>query len=345
MTNEEGKPMILTRRTLLASTAAILATPAFAAAPGEVAPTVRRLSPKLDRIIPPSAKVEVIAEGIKWAEGPVWVKQGGYLLFSDPPANIMRRWSAKDGVSEFMNPSGTGGLDPKLVREAGSNGLAMDHHGRLLIANSGGRSIDRVDLATKKRTTLVGTYKGKRFNSCNDLTVSKSGAIYFTDPPYGFAQFNASALKETPQNGVYRWVEGGEAQLVEGGLAFPNGIALTPDEKRLFVSSSDPANKKIMVYDLGPNGLPTGPGQVFLDATDMQGPGNPDGMKIAADGTMFCSSPGGMWILAPDGEKLGVIEDGAAIANCCFGDDGSTLYLTSGTRVLRVKLGINGWRA
>jgi gluconolactonase len=337
--------MILTRRTVLASTAALLAAPAWADAPGEIAPTVRRLSPKLDRIVDPRAKVEVIATGIKWAEGPVWVKQGGYLLFSDPPANIMRRWSRKDGVSIFLEPSGTGGLDPKLVREAGSNGLAMDHQGRLLIANSGGRSIDRVDLNTKKRTTLVSRYQGHRFNSCNDLTVSRAGAIYFTDPPYGFAQFNESPLKETAQNGVYRWSDGGAVQLVEGGLAFPNGIALSPDEKRLFVSSSDPQNKKIMVYALGGNGLPTGPGRVFLDAAKMPGPGNPDGMKIAANGTMFCSSPGGMWILAPDGEKLGLIEDGAAIANCCFGDDGRTLYLTSNTRVLRLPLRINGWRA
>ncbi|WP_420139178.1 SMP-30/gluconolactonase/LRE family protein [Sphingomonas sp.] len=337
--------MMLTRRTLLASTVALAAATAWADAPGEVAPTVRRISPKLDRIIDPGAKAEVIATGIKWAEGPVWVKQGGYLLFSDPPANIMRRWSRRDGVSIFLEPSGTGGLDPKLVREAGSNGLALDHQGRLLIANSGGRSIDRVDLRTKQRTTLLGRYEGHRFNSCNDLTVSRSGAIYFTDPPYGFAQFNESLLKETAQNGVYRWKEGGEVQLVEGGLTFPNGIALSPDEKRLFVSSSDPQNKKIMVYDLGADGLPSSPGRVFLDAGDMPGPGNPDGMKIAADGTMFCSAPGGMWILAPDGEKLGLIEDGAAIANCCFGDDGRTLYLTSNTRVLRLPLRINGWRA
>lgn len=334
--------MQLTRRTLIATAAAFAAAPAFAQ---EVAPTIRRLSPALDRIIAPGAEVEVIATGIKWAEGPVWVKHGGYLLFSDPPANIMRRWSRKDGVSVFLQPSGTGGLDPKLVREAGSNGLAIDHRGGLLIANSGGRSIDRVDLATRQRTTLVSRYQGKRFNSCNDLTVSKSGAIYFTDPPYGFAQFNDSPLKEAPQNGVYRWVEGGAAELVEGGLTYPNGVALSPDEKRLFVSSSDPHDRKIMVYDLGRNGLPTGQGKVFLDASGMKGPGNPDGMKIAADGTMFCSSPGGMWILTPEGEKLGVIEDGSAIANCCFGDDGTVLYLTSGTRVLRLPLKINGWRA
>ena len=336
--------MILTRRTLLGSAAALAALPAFAA-PGEVAPNVRRLSPKLDRIIPPTATVDVIAHDIKWAEGPVWVREGGYLLFSDPPANIMRRWSAKDGVSIFLEPSGTAGLDPKLVREAGSNGLAMDHHGRLLIANSGGGSIDRVDLRTKARTTLVAQYQGKRFSSCNDLSVSKSDAIYFTDPPYGFTQGDASPLKQQKQNGVYRFVEGAEAQLVDGSLTRPNGIALTPDEKRLFVSNSDEKDKKIVYYDLGKDGMPTGPAKLFLDANGMKGPGNPDGMKIAADGTMFCSSPGGMWILSSAGEKLGLIEDGAPIANCCFGEDGKTLFMASGSRVLRLRLGIDGWHA
>jgi gluconolactonase len=337
--------VILTRRTLLASTAALAAMPLLADAPGEIAPAVRRLSPKLDRIIAAGAKVEVIARDIKWAEGPVWVKDGGFLLFSDPPANIMRRWSAKDGVSVFMTPSGTGGLDPKLVREAGSNGLAMDHQGRLLIANSGGGSIDRVDLKTRARTTLVSKYDGKRLNSCNDISVSKSGAIYFTDPPYGFTQGDASPLKEAKQNGVYRFVEGQPLQLVDGSLARPNGIALSPDEKRLFVSNSDEKDRKIVYYDLGADGLPIGGPKLFLDANGMKGPGNPDGMKIAADGTMFCSSPGGMWILSPAGEKLGLIEDGAAIANCCFGEDGATLFMASNTRILRLRLAINGWRA
>ena len=334
--------MQLTRRTCLASAAALIAAPTLAAV-GEVVPTIRRISPKLGRIIAPDAQVEVIATGIKWAEGPVWVKDGGYLLFSDPPANIMRRWSRADGVSVFLEPSGTAGLDPKLVREAGSNGLALDHQGRLLIANSGGGSIDRVDLKTKARTVLVSQYQGKRLSSCNDITVSKLGAIYFTDPPYGFTQGDASPLKQQKQNGVYRWVEGGEAVLVSGELTRPNGIALTPDEKRLFVSNSDEKARKIVYFDLGRDGLPTGPAQLFLDASGMSGPGNPDGMKIAADGTMFCSSPGGMWILTPEGEKLGVIEDGAPIANCCFGEDGRTLFMASNTRILRLPLRINGW--
>jgi gluconolactonase len=329
------------RRAFLASGVALLAAPAFAQA---VAPTVRRVSPKLDRIIAPDAKVEVIATGIKWAEGPVWVRQGGYLLFSDPPANIMRKWSRKGGVSVFMEPSGLPNPDPKLVREAGSNGMAMDHQGRLLIANSGGRSLDRVDLASAKRTVLVDRYKGKRFNSPNDMHVAKSGAIYFTDPPYGLLNGNESPIKELPFNGVYRWTEGGEAVLVDDSLTWPNGIALSPDEKKLYVSVSDEKARRIMVYDLDAKGMPTG-SRVFLDASAMPGPGNPDGMKVAADGTLFCSSPGGMWVFTPEAEPLGVIEDGMPIANCAFGDDGSTLYMASSDRILRLPLRLNGWKA
>ncbi|MGN6124462.1 MAG: SMP-30/gluconolactonase/LRE family protein [Sphingomonas oligoaromativorans] len=329
------------RRAFLASGVALLAAPAFAQA---VAPTVRRVSPKLDRIIAPDAKVEVIATGIKWAEGPVWVRQGGYLLFSDPPANIMRKWSRKGGVSVFMEPSGLPNPDPKLVREAGSNGMAMDHQGRLLIANSGGRSLDRVDLKTRKRTVLVDRYKGKRFNSPNDMHVAKSGAIYFTDPPYGLLNGNESPIKELPFNGVYRWTEGGEAVLVDDSLTWPNGIALSPDERKLYVSVSDEKARRIMVYDLDAKGMPTG-SRVFLDASAMPGPGNPDGMKVAADGTLFCSSPGGMWVFTPEAEPLGVIEDGMPIANCAFGDDGSTLYMASSDRILRLPLRLNGWKA
>ena len=332
----------LTRRSLIAAGGALVAMPLLAAAQP---PRLRRLSPKLDRIVASDVTIETIATGIAWAEGPVWIRDGGYLLFSDPPANVMRRWSRQDGLSRFLEPSGVAGLDPKLVREAGSNGLGVDNQGGLLIANSGGRSIDRLDLRTKQRTVLVDRYNGKRFSSCNDLTVSRSGAIYFTDPPYGFSQGDASPLKEVSQNGVYRWSPKSGTVLITGILKRPNGIALSPDEKRLFVSSSDETDRRIIVIDLGPNGLPKGEPKTFLEASSLPpGPGNPDGMKIAPDGTMFCTGPGGLWILAPDGERLGLIEQGASIANCCFGEDGKTLFMTGADRVLRMPIKINGFR-
>lgn len=303
-------------------------------------PTVRRFSPALDRLIAPDARIEVIATDIQWAEGPVWVPRGGYLLFSDPPANIMREWRRGRGVTTFLTPSGAGGTDPAKVREPGSNGLRLDHAGRLLIANSGGRSVDRLDLSTRKRAVLVDRYRGKRFNSPNDLHVAKNGAIYFTDPPYGLADGDTSSLKELPFNGVYRATPGGETVLIDDSLTRPNGIALSPDERRLYVSVSDEQMPRIMVYDLDARGMPTA-SRVWLDARKMQtdnAPGLPDGMKVANDGTLFCSVPGGMAVMTPEAEPLGLIVSEGPIANCAFGAGGRTLFLTNDHRVLRLPL-------
>lgn len=325
---------MIDRRSLLAIGAACLAAPGAALV---TAPTIRRLSPALDRLIPRDAEIETIATGIRWAEGPLWVPGTG-LLFSDPPANLLRRWTRAGGVTAYLSPSGAAGTDPKLVREPGSNGLALAHDGALLIANSGGRSIDRLDLATGRRHVLLDRFRGKRFNSPNDLHVARSGAIYFTDPPYGLADGDASSIKEQPHNGVYRWAAGGEAVLIDGTLTRPNGIALSPDERRLYVSVSDEQAPVIRVYELDARGLPVA-SRVWLDARPLQAggaPGLPDGMKIARDGTMFCALPGGMTILTPEAELLGLIANGGPIANCAFGEQGSALFLTASDRVLRL---------
>jgi gluconolactonase len=327
------------RRDLLAGLGAATLLPALARA-AEVTATLTRLSPALDRIVAPATRIETIATGIRWCEGPVWIERGGYLLFSDPPANIMRRWSRGQGTATFLSPSGLANPDPKLTREPGSNGLALDATGHLLIANSGGRSIDRVDLATKRRTTVVGTWQGKRFNSPNDLTVARSGAIYFTDPPYGLVDGDASTIKETPHNGVYRVLPGGAAELIDGSLTRPNGIALSPDERRLYVSVSDEKAPRVMVYDLDTHGLPTA-SRVWLDASSMHGPGLPDGMKIAPDGTHCQSVPGGMMLLTPEAQPLGLIATGAPVANCAIGEGGRALFMTANDRVLRLPLAVN----
>lgn len=332
---------MLNRRHFIAAMVASFATPAFALPTADPVETrIRRLSPVLDGIIRADAPIETIATGIKWAEGPVWVERGNYLLFSDPPANIMRRWSRRSGTSIFLQPSGMGGADPRVAREPGSNGLAIDHQGRLVIADSGSRALVRLDLATRKRTMLVGRYKGKRFNSPNDLHIARSGAIYFTDPPYGLVDSDTSPLKELPHNGVYRWVEGREPVLLDGELTRPNGIALSPDEKRLYVSVSDEIMPRIMVYDLDTHGMPTAR-RTWLDARDMMargGKGLPDGMKIAPGGMLFCTAPGGLWIMDPDGTPVGQIDHGQAVANCAFGEGGRSLFLTATDRVLRVPL-------
>ena len=331
------------RRLLMAGAMAIACGGLTAAAP--VVPRLRRLAPGLDRIVAPKARIETIATGIRWAEGPVWVPGGDYLLFSDPPANIVRRWQRGAAVTPFLSPSGAGGTDPRLVREPGANGLALDAAGRLLIANSGGRSLDRVDLASRRRTILIDRYDGKRFNSPNDMHVARDGTIYFTDPPYGLEGGDASPLKEQAHNGVYRLRPGGAVELLDDGLSFPNGVALSPDERRLYVSVSDDNAPRIMVYDLDDRGK-VGPARLWLDARAMRargGAGLPDGMKVARDGTLICSVPGGMMVLTPDATPLGIVETGAPIANCAFGERGRALFMTANDRVLRLPLR-PGWQ-
>ena len=338
--------MFMNRRAVLAGGVALLATRLDAEVPKSAIPHVRRMSPALDRMVPPGSQPEVIATGIRWAEGPVWVENGKYLLFADPPANIVRRWQRGRPVSVFLDPSGAAGTDPKLVREPGANGLALDGHGGLLIANSGGGSIDRVDLATGRRVVLAHRYAGKRFNSPNDMHVARDGSIYFTDPPYGLEGGDASTLKEQPVNGVYRLRPNGAVDLLDGTLTRPNGIALSPDERRMYVSVSDEKAPRIMVYDLDARGMP-GNARVLLDARALLaggGPGLPDGMKVARDGTLVCSVPGGMMFMTPEAEPLGLVEDGSPIANCAFGEQGRALFMTSGTRVLRLALK-PGWQA
>jgi gluconolactonase len=334
--NDAGR--VIGRRGFLAGSAALAVAPALPE-PALPAPAMRRLSPALDRVIAPGARVEVIATGIRWAEGPVWVPGTG-LLFSDPPANLMRRWTRAGGTVPFLSPSGAADTDPKLVREPGSNGLALAHDGRLLIANSGGRSVDALDLKTRRRTVLVGRCGGKRFNSPNDLTVARDGAIWFTDPPYGLTDGDASSLKEAGVDGVYRWTAATGAVLVDGTLPRPNGIALSPDGRRLFVSVSDDVAPRIMAYDIDAGGRPTA-SRTWLDARPMQGAGVPgitDGMKCARDGTIFCSVPGGMAVMTPEAEMLGLVTTGSAIANCALGEGGTVLYMTADHRVLRLPL-------
>lgn len=330
--------MTLSRRSLLASGLVLMAMPAVAA--DATRPRVRRLSAKLDRMILPGTQPEVIATGIRWAEGPLWVPRGGYLLFSDPPANIVRRWTPGRGVSVALDPSGAADTDPSRIREPGANGLALDASGALLIANSGGRSLDRLDLATGRRSVLADRYAGKRFNSPNDLHVARNGSIWFTDPPYGLAQGDASPLREQSVNGVYRRRPDGQVDLIDGTLTRPNGIALSPDERHLYVSVSDEAEPRIMVYDVDPRGVVSNR-RVLLDAKPMAaagGAGLPDGMKVARDGTLVCSVPGGIMLMTPQAEPLGLIEHGGPIANCAFGEGGRALFLAANDRMLRVAL-------
>lgn len=301
---------------------------------------IERYDAALDNIIPADWKIEKLAEGFTWSEGPLWVEPGAYLLFTDVPQNTLYRWSAGEGVRVFLRPSGYAGPDTGVLREPGANGLSADNAGHILLADSGNRMIARLDLAKKTKTPLAKNYEGRRFNSPNDVTRRRDGTIYFTDPPYGLKDLDASPVKELRFNGVYRLDVDGTVSVVDDGLSFPNGVALSPDERTLYVSNSDPKRPIWMAYDLDSEGKVLGK-RLFADASDLMGPrapGLPDGLKVSADGHLFATGPGGVLIFAPDGKRLGRIETGTAIANCAFGDDGRSLYMTSHKFLARVRL-------
>jgi len=330
------------RRPLIAGLAAsALAGRIGAQAPAaRIAPGVMRLDPGLDRIVAPDASLQMLGQGYRWAEGPVWVADGGYLLFNDVPANTMHRWTRGDGVQPFLRPSGLQGPVPAGIREAGANGLALDGRGGLIVADSGTRAVVRVDLKTRRRTVLADRFAGKRFNSPNDVAVARDGAIYFTDPPYGLADGDTSPLREQAANGVYRLGRAGQVQLLDGSHKRPNGIGLSPDGRTLYLSLSDEARPEVLAYSLNASGMPTG-SRVFRDmrAQLARGwPGLPDGMDVGADGTVFASGPGGIHVCAPDGRLLGIVATGKAVANACVGEGGRSLFLTSSDALYRVAL-------
>src|SRR6185436_10797426 len=329
---------------------ASIGAPAFAAEPAKVdfvkIPDARidRWDPALDAIVPKDWKIEKIAEGFGWAEGPVWIRSGGYLLFTDVPGNKMWKWSEKGGLEKFLDPSGAATFDPNIWREAGANGLAVFDASSILLADTGNRGIQKLDLKSKKKTPVAMSFAGKKFSSPNDVVKMKNGVVFFTDPPYGFKKFDAAPEKEIPFNGVYRAGKDGKVTAIEKELTRPNGVALSPDERVLYVAQSEGTKAIINAYSLDKDGNVTGK-KLFLDVTDLvkpDAPGAPDGLTVAADGTVFTSGPGGVLVISKDGKRLGRIWDGKQTANCKFGDDGKTLYLTSSNFVARIRLNIKG---
>jgi gluconolactonase len=314
--------------------------------PYPVVGELKQFSPEFAQVIKPGTPIEKIsADKFQWAEGPVWIPGDkttpGYLLADDVPGNTTYRWSEKDGLTVFLQPSGLEKVDPATIREAGANGLFLESANSLLAADSGNRQITRINLTTKKKSAVVTHYNGKRFNSPNDLIKSRSGIIYFTDPPYGLQNYDKSpAAKELAFNGVYRIALDGSVSLIDDSLTYPNGLALSPDERTLYVSVSDSDNPIWMAYRLDEKGKVTSKRE-FANAKDLIAlnlPGLPDGMKVAKDGRIFASAPGGILVMNPDGKRLGMISTGTGVANCNFGDDGSTLYMTSSNYLVRVKL-------
>lgn len=308
--------------------------------PSRTVGSIDRLDAALDELVPANAQIEVLAEGFDWSEGPVWVPEGGYVLFTDVPQNTIYKWSAEDGLSAWLRPSGYTGGDSSDGE--GANGLLLDSEGRLVLCQHGDRRVARLDAPLSdpqpQFTTLADTYDGQRFNSPNDAVFHSSGALYFTDPPYGLAGGPDDPAREIDFSGVYRLDPDGTVALMVDSLSRPNGIGLSPDEQTLYVANSDPDRALWMAYDVQSDGALAN-GRVFFDATEWTGerPGLPDGLKVDPSGHVFASGPGGVLMFAPDGTHLGTISTPLPTANLAFGGaDGRTLFMTSDSTFLRV---------
>jgi len=307
------------------------------------APTlvVDRKDPSLDAIVPPGSRPEALATGFGFTEGPVWSPEGD-LLFSDPNENTIYRWSRDGQVSVFRTKSGYAGVDISEYVQPGSNGLTFDPQGRLTVCQHGERRVIRIE-ATGAVTVLADRYQGKRLNSPNDLVYKRDGTLYFTDPPFGLPRTFDDQRKELPFSGVYR-VRDGQVTLVAKDLAGPNGIAFSPDERFLYVTNWDTQKKVVTRYPVNADGT-LGRGTVFFDMKGAPGEEALDGMKVDAEGHLFVSGPGGVWVLSPDGRHLGTLRFPELPANMAWGDaDGRTLYFAARTSLYRLRLGVPGIR-
>jgi gluconolactonase len=343
--------------TMLEATATVLLglSAVLAAEPGpDLPPTVgsiERLDERFDALVPPDAAIEVLATGFAWSEGPVWVASDagglptGCLLFSDIPRNRVHRWQPETGLDLFMEPAGFTG-PAGYGTERGSNGLTLDREGRLVLCEHGDRRVSRLEPGGGKKT-LADSFRGKRLNSPNDAAVHSSAAIYFTDPPYGLPQGWNDPRRELDFCGVYRLAADGTVTLLCDSMTRPNGIAFSPDEQTLYVAQSDPDAPLWRAFTVAADGTladgDTG-GRVFFDASGLaqNRRGLPDGLKVDSRGNLFATGPGGVLVFAPDGTHLGTLLTGQATANCAFGEDGQTLFITADSLLCRVRLATKG---
>jgi len=316
-------------------------SPRFPEVP-KAAVRIERADPALDAIVPADLRVEKVAEGFQFVEGPVWVRDGGYLLFSDPNLNTMYSWSPDDGLAVFRAKSGYTGMDIGEYGQPGSNGLTLDGEGRVTIDEHGNRRVTRLE-KNGALTVLADRHEGKRLNSPNDLVYKSDGTLYFTDPPFGLPRFHDDPRKELAFSGVFRYANG-QLSLVSADLSGPNGLAFAPDERYLYVTNWDTKKKVVMRYEVASDGSLAN-GRVFFDMGGVPGEEALDGMKVDKQGTLYVSGPGGLWIIAPSGQHLGTIRLPELPANFAWGDDdGRTLYMTARTGLYRMRLGVEGIR-
>lgn len=318
--------------------------------------SIERLDAALDKLLPAGVTIEKLAEGFDWIESPLWVDKGGYLLFSEIPLNSIYKWAEGQGVSLFMNPAGYFGSRTDL-REPGTNGLVLDAQGALIMCQHGSRRIAKLPSLSNPggpQLALAEKFGDRRLNSPNDLVVHSSGDIFFTDPAYGLSRKTGGDPVDDPDKelkfqGVFRLDGKGNVTLVSDGLERPNGIALSPDEKTLYVANSHGPRPIIMAFDLKPDRTVTNP-RTFFDGARLlrEKPhlkGAFDGMTVDAAGNLFATGPGGVLILTASGQHLGTIATGEATANCEFGGkDGKTLYIAADRYLARVQTSTQGVR-
>ncbi len=333
--------LMMNRRTLMAAVGvtaitACSAETAVKATSYKKFGSVEKLDDELDEIIDSGLQLEELTNGFSWSEGPAWDAKRQQLYFSDVPENTSYIWSEEKGLEILSKPSG-------LAEGDGTNGLLMGKDGNLLTANHGKRSVTSLNIETREDTILADQFEGKKFNSPNDLIQSKEGVVFFTDPPYGLKEQDDSPLKELSFNGVYRLSSDGALSVIDNSLTRPNGIALSPDEKTLYVAQSDSEAQILKSYSI--DGDTITDNGIFYDATPLAGddaPGLPDGMCVAETGHIFATGPGGVLILSPTGKLLGRILAEKATANCAFGNDGKMLYVTSSDRLGRIAIKVKG---
>jgi gluconolactonase len=321
----------------------------LALTPSEVNVEVVKKDAAIESIVGPNPKIFKLAEGFKFTEGPVWVSDGKYLLFSDPNSNTIYKYAPdasdpnKRGCLEvFRAPSGYAGADIAEYRQPGSNGLTLDAQGRLTINQHGNRRVIRLE-KDGSETVLADRFEGKRLNSPNDLVYRSDGALFFTDPPFGLPKFGDDPRKELPFSGVYS-LHKGKLQLLTRELSGPNGVAFSPDEKYLYVGNWDEKKKVVMRYEVRADATLVN-GEVFFDMTAAPGEDAIDGIKVDRAGHLYVSGPGGLWVVSPAGKHLGTIISPMHVHNLAWGDeDGRTLYLCARSGLYRMRLNVLGVR-
>jgi gluconolactonase len=303
---------------------------------------VVRLDPRFDELIAPGAVADKIVAGHVWLEGPTWDPVWRALVFSDVVKNRLWRWSPGHGTDLMLEPSGYSGAAPFAGNEPGSNGTALDARGRLVVCEHGNRRVVRLE-RDGTRHVLADRYRGRRLNSPNDVVRAADGALWFTDPPFGLPRGFEDPAKELPFQGVYR-LRGDSLELVIRDLPAPNGVGLSPDQRTLYVSNAERARPVWMAYPIGDDGS-AGTGRELADARDAvaQHAGVPDGLEIDERGNLWAAGPGGLFVFAPDGSRLGALITGIATSNASFGGPaGTTLFVTASSSIWRIETRVRG---